>query len=165
MKPFNFFQTAYVVADMAAGEAIAARRFGLPSLQVNRDVSIDTGQGIAKCHFALAFVGAAQIEIIQPAGGADAVYRDMLTPTGLRLHHIGVLLSEAGMWADLTREIDAGGEATPVRGVFGNLMHYLYVDRRNELGHYVEYMYQTPAGAHLFDTVPRYPGPTTQTTK
>jgi hypothetical protein len=36
-------------------------------------------------------------------------------------------------------------------------MHYLYADTRAILGHYIEYMYQTEAGAGIFDAVPRYP--------
>ncbi|MBW8910488.1 MAG: hypothetical protein JF564_00990, partial [Sphingomonas sp.] len=77
MIPFNIFQTAYVVRNIVDGIAIANRLFGMSEMAVNRDVSIETGQGIAICHFALAFVGDVQVEIIQPAGGADAVYRDM----------------------------------------------------------------------------------------
>ena len=51
--------------------ALRRRKF-----QVNRDVTIQTVNGPACAHFALAFVGSRQLEIIEPCGGADAVYRD-----------------------------------------------------------------------------------------
>ena len=60
-------------------------------------------------------------------------------------------------WADKIE-----GRTVPVRGSFGDLMHYAYVDRRDLCGHYMEYMYATPAGAGLFDTVPRYPAASPQ---
>jgi len=36
------------------------------------------------------------------------------------------------------------------------LMHYLYADTREVLGHHLEFMYQTPAGESLFAQVPRH---------
>ena len=63
-------------------------------------------------------------------------------------------------WESIRREISASGLATPMGGVFEQeglaLMHYLYVDTRLALGHYLEFMYQTPAGHSLFAHVPRY---------
>ena len=159
MIPYNVFQTAYVTADIDAAVAIAAKRFGAPEMQVNRGVPIETGRGIAHCHFALAFIGDVQLELIQPAGGEDAVYRDLAPPTGLRLHHIGVLLASDAEWDAVVAEAERENIAMPVSGDFAGLMRYLYLDRRAELGHYLEYMQASAAGANLFDQVPRFPGP------
>jgi hypothetical protein len=155
--PFNIFQTAYVAADIDAAVALAARRFGVAEMQVNRDVAIETGRGAALCHFALAFVGPVQIELIAPAGGTDEVYRDMLPPDGgLRLHHIGCLVGSDAEWDALLADAAASGVAMPVRGDFGGLMRYVYLDRRAEVGHFVEYMRPGPAGQSLFEAVPRF---------
>ncbi|ARR56788.1 hypothetical protein HY78_26765 [Rhizorhabdus wittichii DC-6] len=157
MIPFNIFQTAYVAADIDAAVALAARRFGVAEMQVNRDVAIETGRGAALCHFALAFAGPVQIELIAPAGGTDEVYRDMLPPDGgLRLHHIGCLVGSDAEWDAVLADAAASGVAMPVRGDFGGLMRYVYLDRRAEIGHFVEYMRPGPAGQSLFEAVPRF---------
>ncbi|ATE66508.1 VOC family protein [Rhizorhabdus dicambivorans] len=157
MSPFNIFQTAYVTADIDAAVKLAEARFAVPRMQVNRDVPIETVCGTAHCHFALAFVGPVQIELIAPAGGADDVYRAMLPPgCGLRLHHIGCLLDSDAAWDAVLDEADVSGTAMPVRGDFGGLMRYVYLDRRDDLGHFVEYMQPGAGGMSLFDTVPRF---------
>jgi hypothetical protein len=155
---FNVFQLAYAVPDIRDAVGIGQSYFGIPEFQINLDVPIETRSGVAKCHFALAFIGETQIELIQPAGGADAVYRDALPTTGnMRLHHVGVLIRDSASWTRQKSEIEAAGLQTPVGGDFAGLMHYLYADTRADLGHYIEYMYQTEAGADLFDAVPKYP--------
>lgn len=157
MIPFAVFQTAYVTRDIDAAVAIAAARFGVAHMQVNRDVAIETGRGIARCHFALAFVGDVQVELIQPAGGADDVYRVMLPESGgLRLHHLGCLVGSDADWEVVLADARASGVAMPVRGDFAGLMRYVYLDRRDEIGHFLEYMQPSPAGAGLFDAVPRF---------
>jgi hypothetical protein len=156
VTPFNAFQIAYVVADIDEGVAIAARRFALPTTQVTRGSEIETGGGIAVCHFALAFAGGVQIEIIQPAGGEDRVYRQMVAGRGLTLHHLGMLLDGDADWDAVIAENRRDGTAMPVHGDFAGLMRYVYFDRRAELGHFVEVMQASAAGATLFDAVPCY---------
>lgn len=158
MSAFNIFQVAYVTDDIDRATA-ADNRFGIPQFSLSRNTTIETGGGPAQAHFALAFLGATQIEIIQPAGGADGVYRDGIRPGTLTLHHLGCLITDESAWRATLAALEAEGCATPIRGNFGGLMHYVYADRRRTYGHYFEYMFQTEAGRHLFDNVPRYPGP------
>jgi hypothetical protein len=157
------FQLAYVTQDIERAMAKFGVAFGIARFQTNRDVPIATANGIASCHFALAFLGAQQIELIQPAGGMDGVYRDALEPGRVAvLHHLGFLVPTETAWQATLRRIEAGGDPVPVRGSFGDLMHYAYVDRRDLCGHYMEYMYATPAGAGLFAAVPRFPATSPQ---
>ncbi|SCW59689.1 Glyoxalase/Bleomycin resistance protein/Dioxygenase superfamily protein [Sphingobium faniae] len=158
MPPFNIFQMAYVTDDIDMAVQAAGAAFGIDAFQVNRDMAIETGQGIAIAHFALAFLGDTQIEVIQPAGGADDVYRQGVRARdgGLTFHHAGALITDEGQWHAVVAAIERSGEPVPVRGAFGDLMHYLYVDRRATLGHHLEYMWRTPAGAAIFDGVPRF---------
>ncbi len=160
--PFGFFQVAYVTSDLdrACGELGAL--YGASRFQVNRGAEIETGSGLARADFALAFVGEQQIEIIQPSGGADSTYRDAL-PRGTyatRLHHFGQLITEASHWDTVQAAVLSSGLATPVRGTFCYegvpLMHYLYADARQQLGHYLEFMYRTEAGRDIFAQVPRF---------
>ncbi|KEQ54382.1 VOC family protein [Sphingobium chlorophenolicum] len=158
MPPFALFQMAYVTDDIDAAARKAMGSFGIGAFQINRDMAIETGQGIATAHFALAFLGDTQIEIIQPAGGADDVYRQGIRGRGgsLSFHHAGMLVTEEAQWCAMVAAIERSGASVPVRGAFGASMHYLYVDRREEIGHYLEYMWRTEAGAAIFDAVPRY---------
>lgn len=160
MIPFNVFQVAYVTDDIDAAVAIAGPRLGIERFQINRSVPIETGAGTALASFALAFVGETQIELIQPAGGPDAVYRDGIRAMGgeLTLHHLGCLITDEQRWHDTVSAARASRRPIPVEGAFGDLMHYLYVDHRDTLGHYIEYMWQTAAGRDLFSDYPRYPG-------
>ena len=41
-------------------------------------------------------------------------------------------------------------------GNYFDMMHYTYVDTRAELGHYLEFMFQTGKGRDLFKDVPRF---------
>lgn len=160
MIPFNVFQVAYVTDGIEAAIAIALPRFGIDRFQINRDVATETGTGTALASFALAYIGETQIELIQPAGGLDSVYRDGIRETGggLTLHHLSCLITKEQRWRDTVSAARASGRPIPVEGAFGELMHYLYVDHRDTLGHYMEYMWQTPAGRDLFADCPRFPG-------
>jgi hypothetical protein len=160
------FQLAYVTAGLEGAMAGFQAASGIERFQVNRNVPIETEGGIAHGHFALAFLGTQQIELIEPAGGADRVYRDALVPGRIAvLHHLGFLLPTAFAWRTILRDADDGGCPIPVRGQFGDLMHYAYLDRRDLFGHYLEYMYATPAGASLFDDIPRFPAASSQPMK
>lgn len=157
MPPFTLFQMAYVTDDMDASMRKAMAAFGIRSFQVNRDMAIQTGQGVATAHFALCFLGGTQIEIIEPTGGADSIYRQGIRGRGgsLSFHHAGMLITDEAQWHAMVAAVEQSGASVPVRGAFGDLMHYLYVDRREQIGHYLEYMWRTAAGATIFDAVPR----------
>lgn len=161
-QPFRFFQIAYVARDLDRATAACGALYGLTRFQVTRDVPIQTRAGEAGLHFALAFSGDAQIEVIQPAGGADEIYRNGLPTDGaaMRLHHLGHLIDHEPTWHAVTQAIAQSGLDVPVSGVFRHegvaLMHYAYVDTRATLGHYLEYMYQTEGGRDLFSQVPRF---------
>lgn len=156
---FNCFQVAWVTSDLERAMRQFEQDLGIARFAVSRDVAIDTAAGSARLHFALAFVGEQQIELIEPAGGADAVYRAALPAEGfaLRLHHLGHLVTAEREWQRLLGAIRRRGWSTPVAGEFGGLMHYVYADLRERYGHYLEFMYQTEAGRGMFADVPRHP--------
>lgn len=160
--PFGFFQVAYVTSDIDRATEDFGLLYGAARFQVNRNVEIQTVAGVARAHFALAFVGDQQLEVIEPAGGADGAYRDIL-PAGAyatRLHHFGRLITEPVEWEAVRTSVRASGLDSPVGGTFRHegieLMHYLYADTRAQLGHQLEFMYRTEAGRDIFAQVPRY---------
>jgi hypothetical protein len=162
-QPFNFFQIAYVTTDVDRAVSELGRLYGIERFKVMRDLSLDTGAGFLQAHFALAFIRGQQIEVIQPLGGRDALYREALPSSGfaIQLHHFAHLVTDAPAWQRLQDAMQATGRAIPVKGVFLHegtpLMHFWYLDTRDTLGHYLELMYQTDAGRDMFADVPRYP--------
>ena len=160
--PFGFFQVAYVTGDLERATRELGLLYGVPRFQVNHGAQIETRAGSARADFALAFVGEQQLEIIQPAGGADGIYRDALPADGsaLRLHHFGRLITDPAQWSQVRGAVSASGLDIPVSGSYCHegvpLMHYLYADARATLGHYLEFMCRTEAGREIFAQVPRF---------
>ncbi len=160
MRPFNVFQTAYVVGDLDAGLARIGKLYGMTKFRVRRNVAIQTSGGPSSAHVALAFVGSGQIEIIEPAGGADSCYRGGLAadPAVLRLHHVATVVRDETTWNALMAELEAEGVDMPIRGEAPGLMRYAYADYRDQLGHYLEYVHPMIPLEKLFADLPRYPG-------
>ena len=110
-------------------------------------------------HQAHAFVGAVQIELIQPAGGEDGLYHDACAaePGVIRHHHIG-------MWIDDDTEYQALPSALAqhhIPVVFSasipNVGGALYADARPTLGHYLEYVHlRAEVKDKYYADVPRY---------
>lgn len=159
---FGLFQIAYVTNDLDRAMDKLGAHYGIGRFQVTRGAEIETPGGPARADFALAFMGEQQLELIQPAGGADGIYRDVLRADtyAVRLHHFGRLTTDPAVWEDVRGRVFASDCGIPVSGVFCHegipLMHYLYADTRQALGHYLEFMYRTEAGRDIFAQVPRY---------
>lgn len=155
---YNFFQLGFVCADIAAGAETLKRMYGVPEFWMGPRGTVHSADGPMEVDGAVAFVGNVQIELLAPAGRADAVYRDFVPPEpgGVRLHHCCHLIDSQQRWEQLLTSVAASGLATPIRGQYLDLAHYLYIDTRATLGHYTEFLYQTEAGRDLFKDVPRY---------
>lgn len=155
---FRFSQVSYATSDLTQATRELGAVFGIDLFAVHRGAEVDSPQGRIVIDTAQAFVGDRHIEIIQPAGGPDGLYRDVLAPGGysVRHHHFGHVTHSASEWAAIQEFIRARGWAVVLAGNYFDLMHYAYVDTRAELGHYLEFMYQTELGRDMFADVPRY---------
>lgn len=151
----DYLQLAYVTNDFdrAIAEVRRARRMG--PFKEMRALRLPTGRkSIGVSHYALAFEGQTQLEIIEPLDGDVSLYRSLLPDEGfaLRFHHLGhYFTSEAEFWAarrDMNRRWDIVLEAAVFDGF------YCYADARADDGHYQE-IFTFPGGRHL-DGVPRY---------
>jgi len=160
-SPFSHFcQNAYVTTDFDQALELFRERFGIPRFFELRDGEMETGPGrYAGVHVAIAWVGALQIEIIQPLGGFDAIYREALPVDGgfaMRFHHTCQRVDSETDYEALLLDIEQRGLTIAAQGQHGGHVRYLYIDARAELGHYLEHTYYTPAGLALFEQVPRY---------
>lgn len=138
------FQTAYIVADMSAAIDTLSRRFGIAQfLRTPGAVTLTPGDAEPmQVELGLAFVGATMIELIRPAGGADAVYRSHvpLSAGALRFHHLAFRLWNERQWTDMLVDARDQGYRVVMSGEQNNT-RFLYLDTREELGHYTEYLF------------------------
>ncbi len=154
----TFRQTAWVTNDMDAALGIFARDYGVVNWFQRRDADLQTGPGkFARVHLALARRGNSEIEIIQPLGGSDAVYSEGLKSAqdGLRIsfHHICYLLPTPEALERVRLAASLRGRAIALAGSTDSGATYFYTDDRPTIGHYVEYIYCSPAYAARLETV------------
>ena len=144
----SFSQLAWVSNDFDRALGELRGRLGIERFLELRDLPymVRADGAEAVCHVALAYSGGLQIELIEPRGGLDGVYRDALPEDGgfaLRFHHFAQALPSQEALEDM-RGAAAQDWAIPVEGSHPNGMTYFYADLRPLLGHYVEYTWSTP---------------------
>ncbi len=154
----GLFQTCYVTLDLDAGMRTLAERHGISRFRIKRDVASLPGMPAMRMSQAHVQVGPMQIELIQPAGGDDALYRDVCSsnPSELRHHHFGLWVDEA-RYATLRGALAA--QLTPVafEAVVPGVGGVIYADTRASLGHYLEYVFlHEPIRATYYADVPVY---------
>lgn len=152
----RFFQVCYVTNDLARAREVLAERHGVLRMQVLTDMEMPSEPGTV-VDLGGAFVGDTMVELIHPKSGRGTLYHDWVAEDRfqLRLHHLGHLIKDADEWAALCVAIEHGREKVASKGHFGDLLEYVYVDTRESLGHYLEYVYCKPAGEAFFAAMPR----------
>ena len=154
----GFFQICYVTQDLDAGMQRLAIAHGIERFRIKRDVSGLPGMPEMTLHQAHVFIGGVQIELIQPAGGDDGLYRACCVVDGsaIRHHHFGLWVDDAAQYEGLRaalaeQNIPIALEASiPNGGV-------IYADTRAMLGHYLEYIHLAPdLKRSYYADVPRF---------
>lgn len=157
----GFLQLGYVTTNLDQALAIFSERYGIPEFMKLHDVhgTLDDG-GQLRFHVGLAYVGDTQIELIEPCGGQDGLYRDFLPQTGfaIRFHHISQLLDSQDEADQLLQTVAARGLRIAYRSEREGLSRNIYTDHVATLGHYMEHMYFTDEGLKVFAKIPRSPG-------
>lgn len=104
----------------------------------------------------LAYRGDSMIEIIEPAAGAEGVYGDAIPDEDgtVRLHHIAYVIDDFDDITEIVREYERRGYSVPVNRDTGQGVYLVYVDTREELGHYLEFLYLDEVGRDMFARVP-----------
>jgi hypothetical protein len=148
MRLIGFFQNAYVTRSLDHAVALITERHGIrdwvyfePQMEV---YTATDGNGPCHVKVALAWAGALQIELIEPVSGNLRHYLEYLPadekdPSPCH-HHI---CSRVMDWDKARAEVDQ--KRWPIAfegGVEG--CKFVYIDARESLGHYVEYMWMSP---------------------
>lgn len=154
----GFFQVCYVTLDIDAGMRHLRALHGIDRFRVRRDVHGLPGMPSMTLHQAHVFLGEVQLELIQPAGGCDAIYRDgCVADSTLRLHHFGHWVDDPAEYASLPGRCAAFGIGIAMTIAVPEIGGAIYADFRHTLGHYVEYVHLAPpARAAYYADVPRY---------
>lgn len=143
------YQNAYVTHDLDKAMELTTRRFGVKDYIVfEPDMILKTPEGDkdSSVRAALAWAGGLQIELIQPTKGWYPHYlpylpADKSDPVP-RFHHIAVRRDDLDA---MREEIDKLGLPVAFEGSVPGLV-FIYLDARQTLGHFFEYVWATPEG-------------------
>lgn len=143
MKTFaRFLQMAYVTSDFDRALAEFRDSHGIARFLEMRNMNSELLPGrFASLHVGLAWVGDTQIELIAPLGGDDEVYRNVLPADefAIRFHHIGQHVDSKKEYQRLLDDAAVRDIPIVIRST-----SYFYLDMRKQLGHYMEYVSNSP---------------------
>ncbi|HEX4376175.1 MAG TPA: hypothetical protein VHZ99_03375 [Steroidobacteraceae bacterium] len=128
---------------------------GIRSFKKMHELHLPTRAGDeAVAHFALAFKGEVQFEIIEPLSGDIGIYQNVLPVEGYatRFHHLGRFAGSREAYDACLRNARTHWTMPIDYGAFGGF--YAYADARQDLGHYLEFF--TFPDDDFFADVPRY---------
>lgn len=154
------FQIAYVTTDLEEAIRLFDVRQGVCAFMRRDGVRFPArSKREMVLDLALAWVGPTMIELIAPRGGDDALYRQVLPDSGfaLRHHHIGFRLHSDEDWSAMLEQSDARGQSI-ILEVETPTTRAVYLDTKEELGHYVEYLYYFDEAGSSLPHIPRNGG-------
>lgn len=137
------YQNAYVTADTNAAIA-ALTPLGLEFFSFENEMEITTTKGTAlgKTKLSFAWGGGIQYELIEPISGNVDLYSEGIAPgRPLSFHHIAMQVED---WDALVADVKQRNAKIALQGQSGDALKFLYVDARDTLGHYLEYVWATP---------------------
>ena len=139
----NHFQNAYVTADLDAALAVLAGQFGIARqprvVEARQDFTSADGTGEGVLRIALIPIGRLVYEIIQPVSGNVRVYAECVSPDRLlTLHHVAMRTDDI---ESVRAQSAIHGRPVALEGAAAELdLRFIYVDARDTLGHYLEYV-------------------------
>ena len=138
------FQNAYVVRDIDRACAMLRTRHAIGEF-IRFDAQFEArgfwGRGPHRMKIALAWIDQLQIELIESVTDPGMLYGPQPVSEGLQFHHVGFRVTD---WDRFRHAIDADGLPVAMEGAVDGC-RFLYVDARDSLGHYLEYVWLTPA--------------------
>jgi hypothetical protein len=143
----GFFQVGYIINDLEEGMSAMKKKYGIERFMTRRHNS-----NLATAH---CFVDGLMIELIESRPGSWAVYDGYCPPTrsGARLHHHGYLVTDPEQWELLCEGAAASGLARFDAEAFGGDLKVIYLDTREDLGIFSEYIFLGGSAAGYYDTV------------
>lgn len=139
----HHYQIAYVTRDIEKAAARLAPEIGardIPIRETRFPAATPAGSGTAVLKLALIWVDDTQYELIQPVEGPVEFYVDRLPQDdSLRFHHVAIRVDD---WDSFRQEVDRRSLTVALEGG-SEALKFLYLDRRDLIGHHVEYVWAT----------------------
>jgi Glyoxalase/Bleomycin resistance protein/Dioxygenase superfamily len=141
----NHYQNAYVTRDIKKAIALFRTQYNFEDFrefEIANEISTPAGRGICVMKMALGWIGNLQYELIEPVSGmVDIFTADLPHQYPMGLHHICMRVAD---WDVFRAEVDRRKWPVVIEGSGkGGQLHYIYVDARHSLGHYLEYCWMT----------------------
>ncbi|MDR2856548.1 MAG: VOC family protein [Novosphingobium sp.] len=145
----NHYQNAYITHDIDKAKRLVTDRWGIRDyilFEPDMVLQSPAGPKQASVRVALGWCDHVQIELIQPVMGWTDPYACVLpadrTDAVPRFHHIAVRRDDE---AAMRREIAELGLPVVFEGSVPGLV-FIYLDARESLGHFFEYVWADAAG-------------------
>lgn len=137
------FQNAYITRNIEKTLEVFQTKLGntepIQSFEVEQEIWTPKGSGKARQKLAFVWVGDLQYELIEPVDGLVDIYADDLPEDdGMKFHHINMRVHD---WDAFRSKVDREGWKIAIEGQSGDQLKFLYLDARDTLGHYLEYMW------------------------
>ena len=149
----GFFQIAYVSNNFEQAQKVLGEQFGISRYHNMLDMEFNEK---TKIDIAIAYVGDTMIEIITPKGTGEDIYSTHM-PAGddfvIRHHHFGHIYTDLKDWQHMQPLIKKHPIA--YQSQMEGYLEVIYTDNRSVLGHYLEYIYATPAGMEFLNQAPQ----------
>jgi hypothetical protein len=155
----GFHQLAYVTNDLDRAIAAFGERYGVPEFRKLPEGAFHTDLGVEfRLRSALCYVGAMQLELIEPMGGDTSFFTRLFVLPGfnLSLHHASFRLASLEELETLRRSVLSRGHAILLGGDTGSGGRFFYVDARSQLGHDLEYVYISPGRDAFYAALPHH---------
>ena len=138
------FQNGYITRDIEKALANFREHSGIDnvkSFEVPVEVITPHGCGIATSKLAFVWINNLQYELIQPISGLVDIYREALpADDSIRFHHSCMRIPD---WNDFRARVTQQRWPVVFEGG-GDALKFLYLDAREYVGHYLEYVWMTP---------------------
>lgn len=140
------YQNAYVTRDVDKAVADFRRHADVRTLfEIETPVRVWTpqGEGSGVQKLAFVWVGDLNLELIEPKeGDVLAIYRDALRDDDrLSFHHVCHVVDD---WDALMARVADQPFPVVLKGGTPGMLEFVYLDARDWLGHYIEYVWMAP---------------------
>src|ERR1700712_3516665 len=131
----GFYQLGFATFDMDAAIARMGERYGIKRFRRMRQMDwLETGHAWAD--------DSCMIELLAISGSPPPLYSELVPTAGMvmRLHHTAQWIHTDAEWDALQVALQQSGLDVPVNQVMSSGLKVVYVDTREDLGVYTEYV-------------------------
>ena len=155
----GLFQIAYVTTDLDRALAVFGEDYGMTEFARMSALELRHGSGeTLTIEVGLAWIDDVQIEIVEPRGGRDGIYRDALenSSSDVVMHHLGIRLPTREAVEQQRAQSLRHGQEIALSGEIEGVSAFFYADARATAGHYLEYLYLSPERLAFHRAMPRF---------